>query len=437
MSDVIEALSREAEVAEFHRKFVKDGSVPAFQSINAAGIARFEELGFPHAKHEMYTFVNTHELANTRFQLTQGQADAAFVDANTYPACQKARLVFVDGQYDPALSETSGLPQGVSLVALPEALEKEPGLKSCIEKGIAEENDVFASLNAAFVNAGLLIDFAENTVLETPLLILHIGTASKEPVVHHPRLLLRLGRTAEAKVIHKYVGEGGGYCVNAVQDVLLEDGAGLTLARVQADPADAWHLEKLRVFQKRDSRFTALCGSGGCRMARVHYEIHLQGEGAETNLSNASVLTENDQSHHFVRIHHEVPHTTSHQLFKNVIGGKGRSSVDGTVIVNEGAQLTSSEQLINNLMLSDTAHADNKPNLMIFADDVKCTHGATVGQIDKDQLFYLKTRGLEESLATELLTTSFVESLIREIPFPEVVEDLENLLLGKLEVKRD
>ncbi len=436
MSDAIAELKGEAGVLELHRKFLETGAVPAFRSINEKAIARFEELGFPHPKHEMFSYVNTHEITSTPFQLGTGTVEPAFVDANTYASCEKSRIVFVDGAYEAGLSNTTGLPQGVKLVPLEEALTQ-ADIKTHLEKTIEEENDFFACLNAAFLKGGLLIDVSAGTIMESPLQVLVTGTASKTPTAHHPRLFVRAGRTAEVKLITKYVGTGGGYLVNSMQDFLLDDGASVVLARVQADHAQSWHAEKSRVYQGRDSRFTALCGSGGNKLARVHNEIRLQGEGAEASLSNASVLIDDDQSHHFIRIHHEAAHTISHQLFKNVINDKGRSSVDGTVIVNEGAQLTASHQLINNLMLSDTAHADTKPNLMIFADDVKCTHGATVGQIDQDQLFYLKTRGLSEELATELLTTSFVESLISQIQFPEVVVDLKNLLLKKLEVKSD
>ncbi len=436
MSDAIAEQKAEAAVQELHCKFLESGANAAFRSINEKAIARFETLGFPHPKHEMYSFVNTHEIANTVFQMVAGKVEPAFVDANTYASCKNSRIVIVDGVYDAGLSSTSGLPKGVSLIPLEEALSQAE-IKTHLEKTIEGENDVFACLNAAFLKGGLLIEVAAGTVMETPLQVLTIGTAAKSPTTHHPRLLVRAGRTAEVKMVTKYIGTGGGYFVNSVQDFILDDGASVSLARVQADDAQSWHTEKVRVFQGRDSRFSALCGSGGSKLARVHSEIRLQGEGAEASLSNASVLIDDDQSHHFIRIHHEAPHTISHQLFKNVVNDKGRSSVDGTVIVNEGAQLTASHQLINNLMLSDAAHADNKPNLMIFADDVKCTHGATVGQIDEDQLFYLKTRGLPEDLATELLTTSFVESLISQVPYPEVLADMETLLLKKLEVKND
>ena len=152
-------------------------------------------------------------------------------------------------------------------------------------------------------------------------------------------------------------------------------------------------------------------------------------------LNGVSVLKGKEQVHSFIRIHHEAPQCASHQHFKNVINDEGRSSFDGTVIVNEGAQLTNANQLINNLMLSDDCHADNKPNLMIFADDVKCAHGATIGQIDEDQLFYLQTRGLSKKFAKELLTRSFAESIVQTIQFPEVVKELSNTLLKKLEVE--
>jgi Fe-S cluster assembly protein SufD len=248
-------------------------------------------------------------------------------------------------------------------------------------------------------------------------------------------LVVRLGQTAELKMIVAYAGTRENYFVNAVNDFIIKDGAGVNFTQVQKDDAESWHCSKTRVQLHRDARFYGRNGSSGSRLTRHHYEMRLKEEGAELHLSGASVLANQDQVHNFIRIHHEAPHCNSDQLFKNVIDDKGRSSIDGTVIVNKGAQLTNSDQLINNLMLSDEAHSDNKPNLMIFADDVKCTHGTTVGQINEDQLFYLKTRGLSSELAKSMLTTSFVSSLIQTIPFPDVVADLNDILLKKLEAK--
>ena len=208
----------------------------------------------------------------------------------------------------------------------------------------------------------------------------------------------------------------------------------MVLTQIQADPFDTWNFIKTRVHLKRDARFHSANASTGSVLVRHHFEGRLEEEGAELILNGVSVLGGKEQVHNFVRIHHEAPQCVSHQHFKNVVNDEGRSSFDGTVIVNQGAQLTNSNQLINNLMLSNNCHADNKPNLMIFADDVKCTHGATIGQIDDDQLFYLQTRGLSEKFAKELLTRGFAESIIQTIQFPEVVKELSSTLLKKLEV---
>ena len=225
--------------------------------------------------------------------------------------------------------------------------------------------------------------------------------------------------------------------MNAVHDFIIEEDAGMTYWQVQADDVSSWHCSKIRVQLHRNSRFNSTCGSSGSRVTRHHYDVRLKEEGAELDMKGASVLVGEEQVHNFVRVHHEAPHCNSKQHFKNVINDKGRASFDGTVIVNKGAQLTNSDQLINNLMLSDEGKADNKPNLMIFADDVKCAHGATVGQIDDDQIFYLKSRGLDGEVAQSLLTMSFVQSIIETIPNGDVVRDLNTLLLKKLEVDHD
>ena len=221
------------------------------------------------------------------------------------------------------------------------------------------------------------------------------------------------------------------------QDWKISEGASVVLTQVQGDPFDAWNFAKTRVHLKRNARFYSANACNGSVLVRHHFEGRLEEEGAELILNGVSVLDGKEQVHNFVRIHHEAPQCVSHQHFKNVVNDEGRSSFDGTVIVNQGAQLTNSNQLINNLMLSNNCHADNKPNLMIFADDVKCTHGATIGQIDDEQLFYLQTRGLSKKFAKELLTRGFAESIIQTIKFPEVVKELSNTLLKKLEADHD
>ena len=430
MSDTLVESSAESGFLDLHKKLLEQGR-PALEELQEAALNRFELLGFPHSKHEMYTFVNTKELVATSFSLPDGVASVSedFVAGHIYPDCERQCLVFVDGVFDRGLSRFEGV--STNLVPLSEAYQE---LKNYLSDMAENENDVFASLSTAFCGEGLVFKVDDNTQISGTVQVLFVSTGrSAGPVMHAPRLVWQLGKLSEVKVIEKFVGTEGGYFINSVQDWLLAEGAGVSFTQVQADSFESWHFSKIRVHLNRNARFYSSNASSGTQLARHHYEIWLKEEGSELRLNGVSVLDDKEQVHNFIRIHHEAPQCISHQHFKNVVNGHARSSFDGTVIVNPGAQLTSSGQLINNLMLSDDCHANNKPNLMIFADDVKCTHGVTIGQIDEDQWFYLQTRGLSAKAAKELLTRSFAQSIIQTIEFPEVVEELKGTLLKKLE----
>ena len=430
MSDTLVESSAESAFLDLHKKLLEQGR-PALVELQEAALNRFELLGFPHSKHEMYTFVNIKGLVATSFSLPDGGVNVSedFVAGHIYPDCERQCLVFVDGVFNRGLSRFEGV--STNLVPLSEAYQE---LKNYLSDMAENENDVFASLSTAFCGEGLVFKVDDNTQISGTVQVLFVSTGrSAGPVMHAPRLVWQLGKLSEVKVIEKFVGTEGGYFINSVQDWLLAEGAGVSFTQVQADSFESWHFSKIRVHLNRNARFYSSNASSGTQLARHHYEIWLKEEGSELRLNGVSVLDDKEQVHNFIRIHHEAPQCISHQHFKNVVNGHARSSFDGTVIVNPGAQLTSSDQLINNLMLSDDCHANNKPNLMIFADDVKCTHGVTIGQIDEDQWFYLQTRGLSAKAAKELLTRSFAQSIIQTIEFPEVVEELKGTLLKKLE----
>ncbi len=430
MSDTLVESSAESAFLDLHKKLLEQGR-PALAELQEAALNRFELLGFPHSKHEMYTFVNTKGLVTTSFSLPAGVASVSedFVAGHIYPDCEDQCLVFIDGVLDRGLSRFEGV--STNLVSLSEADQE---LKGYLSKMAENENDVFASLSTAFCGEGLVFKVDDNTQISGTVQVLFVSTGrAAGPVMHAPRLVWQLGKLAEVKVIEKFVGTEGGYFINSVQDWLLAEGAGVSFTQVQADVFDSWHFSKTRVHLSRNARFYSSNASSGTQLARHHYEVWLKEEGSELRLNGVSVLDGKEQVHNFIRIHHEAPQCVSHQHFKNVVNGHARSSFDGTVIVNGGAQLTNSDQLVNNLVLSDDCHANNKPNLMIFAYDVKCTHGVTIGQIDGDQWFYLQTRGLSAKAAKELLTRSFAKSIIDTIEFPEVVEELNGTLLKKLE----
>ncbi len=426
-------ISPEVELLESHKKFIEEKSSSNFSSLNKIGAQQFEKLGYPHSKHEMFTFVNTKNVATNFASATSSEINKDDIAEFVYSECERSLIVLVDGQFREDLSDTSGLDNGVKFVSGNEALA-DSEVRKYIESSAQEENDAFAAINAAFCEDGLFIDIPAKMVMKSVVQILAISNgAEKEGESSRPRILVRAGDLAEAKIIVRYAGLKGNYFVNSVQDFLIGDGAGLGLVLVETDQKEARNFSKTRLVLNRDSRFNGSNISYGSALTRCHLEARLKAPGAEFRLNSVGVLKNKEQVHHYIRVYHEAAQCSSDMHFKNIVNDQSRSSVDGTVIVEKDAQLTNSDQLINNLLLSDEAHADSKPNLIINADDVKCTHGNTVGQIDEEQLFYLKARGLSEAIAKTLLTKSFAASIVEKIEFPSVRKNVEETLLKKLE----
>ena len=432
MSETITEQTEETAFLDLHKDFVVANKPSStLSTIHESALSRLEVLGFPHSKHEMYTYVNTKKLAATAFAISNSSAKVDSIEKHIYSGCENSCLVFVNGVLDRSLSRLQAIESSVKISSL-----EEKGDTDTLLTSLENENDVFACLANAFCADVTVLEIYDKGQVVVPIQVLFVSTGdTSRPKMHSPRLLWKVGKLSEVKVIEKFVGMQEGYFTNLVQDWKVAEGAGVVLTQVQSDPFGAWNFHKTRVHLKRNARFNSANSYSGSVLVHSHFEVRLEEEGAEVTLNGVSVLKGKEQVHSFIRIHHEAPQCASHQHFKNVINDAGRSSFDGTVIVNEGAQLTNANQLINNLMLSDNCHADNKPNLMIFADDVKCAHGATIGQIDEDQLFYLQTRGLSKKFAKELLTRSFAESIVQTIQFPEVVKELSNTLLKKLEVE--
>ena len=439
MTGTLEAVADRPEnkILEAHKIFLKNSKIPPNVSVlNEMAIRRFESLGFPHSKHEMFTFVNTRGVADTVFEAVSGES-VEKGSLGIYKGFEKSCVTLVDGQFRPELSDVSACGEGLQITPLDQAFS-DPSIEEYLKKTLDNENDAFAAINGSFFGQGVKIGVQAKAAIPVPLQVLYVSTGSTGlPLTSWPRVLFEVKSLGEIKTVIRFTGVNGNYFVNAVQDVILEDGSGMTYTQVQEDVKDAFHFSKTRLNLGRDSRFDGVNASSGSKLARHHYEAHLQGEGAELCLNGINVLVNEEQVHYYIRVTHEAPRCISNMHFKSIVNNRARSSVDGTVVVEKDAQLTQSDQLINNLILGDDAHADSKPNLIINADDVKCTHGNTVGQLDEEQLFYLKTRGLSESVSKTLLTQSFATSIVETVPFDSVRKDLEDTLLKKLEVHND
>lgn len=419
----------ESQLLEQCRAFESDSLA---RPVNEAAAKRFAELGLPGKKHEMFTFVSLRELFSTRFGFQYGPEkvlDEGQVKKHVYPGCERSLIVLVDGRFDEKLSDVTSL-GGLATVA---PLEEEACIKTLIDD-VEVEKDIFASINSLFFSGGVSLEIRDGMKLETPIQILHLSTGvAGRNTFAFPCVMVKMGRDSETRVVEKLAGSPGGHFFNAVTGVHLGDGARTQWSRVQSGGRDGFHFSKTRIRMEKNSRFTGVSASSGGKLARHNCEVRLVGEGAEVSLRDLAVLEGSEQAHGYFRAYHEAPGCSSYQLFRNILLGSSQASVDTTAIVRPGAQFTVSEQLINHLMLSEAARANTKPILMIHADDVKCRHGATVGRVDEDQIFYMRSRGLSDKEARALLTSGFAKGVLNEMPFAPAAHEAERMLLRKLE----
>lgn len=420
--------SAESRILELYDKFPH--SAP-FRPVNEGGAARFRELGFPKKKHEMFTFVDFRGFVAQNFQYVKGSEKPPSkqeIKHLVYAGCEKSLVVMLDGGFSAALSDLSAYGGALTATAL-DAGDVRPS-------EIQAENDAFACVNALFLRGGVKISAEGGRRLEAPLQILNLSTGQK-PVgsgipAYVPRVQITTSPGTQATVFFKSCGLAPAYYVDGVISADLGEGSALDLTMIQADSSEAYFFLKTLVRQEKDSRLNVVCAVSGGKLARRNFDVRLMGEGATLSLLGLAILDGDEQAHNYVRVTHEAQRCVSFEHHKNILSGRASSSVDTTVTVSQGAQYVVSRQLINNLMFSRTAKAASKPRLMIRADDIKCNHGATVGRIDEDQVFYLRSRGLSESEAKGLIITGFAKEILNAIPPGPAARDAAALLLGRL-----
>lgn len=428
----------ESLVSEFFGKLHGGGKLnPAMSFLNGAALERFLSTGYPRRANELFSYVNIKELTATPFACRYGpstQPDASAVHQNIVKGCEDSVIVIVDGKFDKKLSNTDALKGYVEIKPLEECVSS-GWVRQRVEESLDEEKDAFALLNSAFTAGGVVVDIADSSRLNIPVLILHLSTAPNgEQVMTTPRVAARVGRAAKAGLLIKHAGPGGNF-VNSFTDIEVEENAELNYSNLQLEPDGGSRFSRTRITVKKEGKFFGANGLSGGRLVRNSYEAILLGEGAEFGFNSVAVLSGTGQAHHFVRVRHEAPGCVSNQWFRNILMDSARAGTNTTVRVAPGGRETKSTQLINNLMLSPNARADNKPNLMIFADDVNCTHGATVGQLNDNELLYLRSRGLPEKIARSVLTSSFARSIMDRVSYTPAAREMAAALLGKLEEK--
>ncbi len=371
---------------------------------------RFEELGLPSRNNEVFRYLKMRHLYALRPDFNTSPLTACSIAPHIFPECSSDHLVFVNGVFTPSLSK---IPDGIVINTISGASNTYGTLISNgWTRSIKEELDPFVLVNLALQQDGAFIYIPPKFQAKAPIQILNFVTG--EALGLMPRTQIFAGAHSKATFKMSYAFEGArNVWMNQVTDLSIEENANIRFLQHANDlPEDLWLFDALRATLKRDSRLQAVHFTKGCQSVRHDYRVNLTGENGDACLNGLWILDGKKEAHSHVLMNHQAPNCRSNQLFKGVLNGSSQSSFEGKIFVERIAQKTEAFQRNNNLILSDGAIANSKPNLEIFADDVKASHGATVGQLDQEQVFYMKTRGLNDSEADALLIRGFCEEVL-------------------------
>ena len=398
----------------------------------------FDRLGFPTTRLEAWRFTNVAPIAGTTFVAETGGTDytRADLDALHLPRLGGPELVFVNGTFTPALSTTDGLPSGVRTRSLATVLAEDAETVAPFLGRLARiESQAFTALNTAFLRDGAVVEVASGVVVDTPIHLLFVTRSSAEPVLSQPRVLVVAGANSQVCVVESHAGDGETpYLNNTVTEISVDDHAVVDHYTLVREAEAAFRVGSLHATLGRASNFSSHTITLGGALVRNEASVVLAGEGGECTLNGLYLANGRQLVDNQTTIDHAQPHCDSHELYKGILNGRSRAVFNGKIIVRLDAQKTDAKQSNKTLLLSEDAQITTKPQLQIFADDVKCTHGATVGQLDQDALFYLRSRGLARDQARQLLTHAFAADLLGHIKVDAIRSQLDALLLEQLPV---
>lgn len=447
---VVKPISPQTQLEQSFRQrlntLVTEEPFEGFQDLRLRALSRFEHLGFPTRRLEAWKYINLRPLMN--------QAFLPFSDVKTtitredlaqhllQDPAGMAQLVFVNGQFNQSLSQVpTNLPQDVLLGSLKAVAQSESQaiqtlLAQRLENFLSKEPDAFAALNAALFEDGALVVVSDNAVVEPLVQLLFVSTPDGQARTAATRNVISLGENAKVNLVISHIAldesADSDYFNNSVQEFILAEGAQAECSIVFNESDKGWHLSATRSQLAAEARLQLNTVTLGGHVTRHSITSLLQGEKAEVHLNGLDVLCDQTEVYHHTVSEHWVPNCVSNQYYKGILDDEAKSEFNGMVFVAQGANGTDSQQLNKNLLLSEDARVWTRPQLQINADDVKCAHGATVGQLEKDQLFYLASRGLDFELAQGLLTYGFAEEIIQRIESEPLRRYLDNRVLNNL-----
>lgn len=408
---------------------------PWVHPLRKAALAHFVEIGFPTTRQEEWRFTDVSPLVEVPFEPapcpsrlpSPRQLEEAASLAST-----SRRIVFVNGHYAHDLSSTGPAPGGVVLMSLAEALRSRGELvRPHLARHAAYRDHAFVALNTAFLDDGALVHLPPGSVVREPIHLIHAWTETDRNLVTHPRNLVVAENNAETQIVETYLGLGENtYFTNAVTEIVLAPGASVDHYKLQREGPNAFHMGTVDVHQQRDSTFVSHLISLGGSLARNETNALLDGEGCQCTLDGLYMARRRQLLDSRTRIDHAKPNCHSRELYKGILDDRAKAVFNGKIVVHQDAQKTNAQQTNRALLLSDNATLNTKPQLEIFADDVKCTHGATVGQLEEEAMFYLRSRGISHQLARNLLIYAFANDVLLGIRPGTIRAELERILLA-------
>ena len=407
--------------------------------IRSEAIRNFESKGFPTKKEEAWKYTSLNALKKMNFSLfpkAVGAVDYKDVKRYFLHEVDTYKIVFIDGVYSSHLSETTH--DGVDVCLLSAALTK-PMYKPMVDvyfNQVACKDDSLTTLNTAFSKEGAYIYIPKHKAPLKPVEILHFTTGNENALMVQPRNLIIVEENAELQLIERHQSlTSNPVLTNAVTEIFAAENANVDYYKVQNDRESASLIDNTYIAQKSNSKVSVHTFSFGGKLTRNNLNFYQDGKGVNSTLKGVTILDEKQHVDHHTLVHHQQPHSESHQDYKGIYNDRSTGVFNGKIIVDEIAQKTNAFQQNNNILISDHASVNTKPQLEIFADDVKCSHGCTIGQLDREALFYLQTRGIPEKEAAALLMYAFGNNVLESVRLPELKQRINKLIAGKLGVR--
>ncbi|MBD3670492.1 MAG: Fe-S cluster assembly protein SufD [Gammaproteobacteria bacterium] len=385
-----------------------------------AARAAVQELPLPGRRQELWRYSSVSEIFEQSFEPATEDLDVELMAESgdwLLPDTQAYRLLFVNGRFAPALSNVQELPEGVRLGSLRTALHADAqSLAIWFGQAAKHDTHIFTALNTALMHDGLFIHLAAETKLDRPIEVMHLNLAPEKPLLIQPRNLVVLERGAQAELTERYRSSGDShYFHNGVSEIVLEEGAELEHYRLQMESNKAYHLHQGFLAQGANSRYRNTTLALGGKWSRYDLQVRFKAEGADCETNGLYLVGEHQLTDQHLDVLHDTPHNSGRHNYKGIAYSSGKAVFDGRILVAKDAQKTDAHLSNKNLLLSRRAEVDTKPQLEIYADDVQCSHGTTVGQLDPQQRFYLQSRGLDADTARKMLCIGFASEVLESI----------------------